>query len=288
MTSAPCQQWPYCGELPPSGCVECGAPHWTAPRLCVISCRKPSGHQPQRAVPGTAAPSRLKRIEVRPPRLWMFAEPWRSPVEPITVSPRPYSCEEPDRPSASTIALRGPPAAPSARWTAAGDRGEVVGVGGARARQLDGLDVHVLRTAGGAHVEAQALGAAVLGGQEALDDRHVGLQRVLPAGEAVRAVGGVGVDELELGLGGGRDRAVVAAGLVAAPRGGEAVGTVAGGRLGGRDDVGEVDVLQLGARVAVREQVRVGCAERRTWAAPAARARTQQHLWAGGGSSCPG
>ena len=36
----------------------------------------------------------------------------------MIVSPRPYSCVAPDRPSASTIALRGPPAAPRARWTA--------------------------------------------------------------------------------------------------------------------------------------------------------------------------
>src|SRR4051795_9321732 len=117
MTSAPCQQWPYCGELPPSGCVECGAPHWTAPRLCVISCRKPSGHQPQRAVPGAAAPLRLNRTAVSPPRLWMFLVPGCSPEAPMIVSPSPYSCVPPERPSATTTALRGPPAASSERWT---------------------------------------------------------------------------------------------------------------------------------------------------------------------------
>ena len=64
----------------------------------------------------------------------------------------------------------------------------------------DDLDVDVLRAAARAHVEAERLGAAVLGAEEALDDRDVGLQRVAPAGEAVRAVGGVGVDDLELRL----------------------------------------------------------------------------------------
>src|SRR3954471_12962329 len=118
MTSAPCQQWPYCDELPPSGCVECGAPHWTAPRLCVISCRKPSGHQPHFGAPGAAAPSRLKSTEVKPPRLCTLAAPETSPEAPITVSPRPYSVEPPDRPSASTIASRGPVAPPRARCTA--------------------------------------------------------------------------------------------------------------------------------------------------------------------------
>src|SRR3954470_918503 len=118
MTSAPCQQCPYCGALPPSGCVECGAPHWTAPRLCVISCRKPSGHQPHLDEPGAAAPSRLNRTDVNPPRLWTLAEPETSPDAPITVSPRPYSLPPPERLSASTIASRGPDAPPRARWTA--------------------------------------------------------------------------------------------------------------------------------------------------------------------------
>src|SRR5918997_6602854 len=118
MTSAPCQQCPNCGLAWPAGCVECGAPHCTAPRLWVISCRKPSGHQPHLAAPGAPAPSRLKRIEVSPPRLCTLAEPWRSPEAPMTVSPSPYSCEEPDRPSASTTALRGPPGLPSALRTA--------------------------------------------------------------------------------------------------------------------------------------------------------------------------
>src|SRR6185295_1178212 len=114
MTSAPCQQWPYCGFCCPRGSVECGAPHCTAPRLCVISCRKPSGHQPHLGVPGAAEPSRLKRTEVKPPRLWTLAAPETSPEAPITVSPRPYSVEPPDRLSASTIALRGPVVPPRA------------------------------------------------------------------------------------------------------------------------------------------------------------------------------
>ena len=36
----------------------------------------------------------------------------------MIVSPRPYSCEPPARPSARTIVLRGLAEAPSARWTA--------------------------------------------------------------------------------------------------------------------------------------------------------------------------
>src|ERR1700742_3660418 len=118
MTSEPCQQWTYCGSVWPAGSVECGAPHCTAPRLCVISCRKPSGHQPHLAVPGAAAPSRLKRIDVRPPRLCTLAEPGFSPEVPMIVSPSPYSCAPPDRLSASTIVLRGVVVAPSERCTA--------------------------------------------------------------------------------------------------------------------------------------------------------------------------
>src|ERR1700710_1526396 len=118
MTSAPCQQWPYCGEVWPRGSVECGAPHWTAPRLWVASCSMPSGHQPHLAAPGAAAPSRLKRTEVRPPRLWTFAAPDTSPLVPMTVSPSPNSWLEPDRPSAKTIASRGPALALSALRTA--------------------------------------------------------------------------------------------------------------------------------------------------------------------------
>src|SRR3954451_9641825 len=118
MTSAPCQQWPYCGSDWPAGSVECGAPHCTAPRLCVISCRKPSGHQPHLAAPGAGAPSRLKRIEVSPPRLWGLAEPDFSPDVPMIVSPSPYSCAPLARLSASTIALRAVALAPTARWTA--------------------------------------------------------------------------------------------------------------------------------------------------------------------------
>ena len=50
----------------------------------------------------------------------------------------------------------------------------------------------------GAHVEAQRAPAAVCSGEELLDARDVGLQRVAPLGEAVGAVGGVGVDDLDL------------------------------------------------------------------------------------------
>ena len=80
-----------------------------------------------------------------------------------------------------------------------------------------------------AHVEADGLGAAVLGAEEALDDRDVGLERVAPAGEAVRAVGGVRVDDLELRLGGRRGGVggVVGRAVLAAPRGRQAVGAVA-------------------------------------------------------------
>ncbi len=53
-----------------------------------------------------------------PPRLWTLAAPETSPVGPMIVSPRPYSCEEPESPSAITTASRGPLAVPSARWTA--------------------------------------------------------------------------------------------------------------------------------------------------------------------------
>ena len=104
------------------------------------------------------------------------------------------------------------------------DRAEVVHVAGARTGQRDALDVDVLPAAARAHVEAQRLGAAVLGRQEALHDGHVGLQRARPAGEAVGAVGGECVDDLELGLVARRDRVggVVARRLVAAPGGGEA------------------------------------------------------------------
>src|SRR3954452_18455385 len=108
MTSAPCQQCPYCGSVWPGGSVECGAPHCTAPRLCVISCRKPSGHQPQRAAPGAAAPSRLNSTDVSPPRLCTFLVPCCSPDVPMIVWPSLYSYLPPDRTSASTTALRGP------------------------------------------------------------------------------------------------------------------------------------------------------------------------------------
>src|SRR5215813_7063300 len=112
MTSAPCQQWPYCGSDCPRGSVECGAPHCTAPRLCVISCRKPSGHQPHFTRPGAAAPSRENSTDVSPPRLCTLAEPGTSPLEPMIVSPSPYSCELPESPSAITIVSRGPLAVP--------------------------------------------------------------------------------------------------------------------------------------------------------------------------------
>src|ERR1700760_5136803 len=118
MTSAPCQQWPSWGEDWPRGSVECGAPHCTAPRLCVISCSIPSGHQPHLALPGAASPLRENRTDVSPPRLWTLAAPGTSPLAPSTVSPSPYSCEEPDSPSARTIASRGPDELPSARVTA--------------------------------------------------------------------------------------------------------------------------------------------------------------------------
>src|SRR3954454_1533924 len=118
MTSAPCQQWPYWGADCPRGSVECGAPHCTAPRLCVISCSIPSGHQPHLAEPGEAAPSRLNSTEVSPPPLCTLLAPETSPLGPRTVSPRPYSCVEPDRPSARMIASRGPAAEPSAPLTA--------------------------------------------------------------------------------------------------------------------------------------------------------------------------
>ena len=54
-----------------------------------------------------------------PPRLWTFVAPDFSPEEPMIVSPSPYSCVPPARPSAMTIALRGVlVVAPSARLTA--------------------------------------------------------------------------------------------------------------------------------------------------------------------------
>src|SRR3954469_8892408 len=118
MTSAPCQQCPYCESVCPRGSVECGAPHCTAPRLWVISCSMPSGHQPHLAAPGAASPSRLNSTDVRPPRLCTLADPWTSPLAPMIDSPRPYSCVLPDSPSARTSASRGPDAAPSAERTA--------------------------------------------------------------------------------------------------------------------------------------------------------------------------
>ena len=99
----------------------------------------------------------------------------------------------------ATTVLRGRRAAPSARLDLAGDRAEVVDVGGARAGQLHDLDVDVLRAAAGAHVEPQRLACRrPARTRKRWIDRDVGLQRVVPAGEAVGPVGGVGVDDLEL------------------------------------------------------------------------------------------
>ncbi len=139
---------------------------------------------------------------------------------------------------------------PEARLDLADDGAEVVDVGAPRAAQVDDLEVDELRAAARAHVDPDRLRAAALGSHEALDEGDVGLQRVGPLGEAVGAVGGVGVDELEAG-GAGRQRvvrgAVRRAGL-AAPGVGERAGRVGGGRGGG-----DVDERELLTGVAVGE-----------------------------------
>ena len=117
----------------------------------------------------------------------------------------------------------------------AGDRIEVVvvvagDVRAARPRKRDRLDVEVLRPALVAHVEAQRPAAAGLQGEELLDARYVGLQRVLPLVEVVALVAGVGVDDLDLALG-GRERGVdgvVGRALRAAPRGRQVLRQVRG------------------------------------------------------------
>ena len=203
MTSAPCQQWPYCGSDWPRGCVECGAPHCTAPRLCVISCRKPSGHQPQRAPPGAAAPSRLNRTEVSPPRLCTFLAPCCSPDAPMIVSPSPYSCVPPDRPSASTTALRGPPgrrarAARRRRSRRSCPDRPSAGRAAARpgCRRTGRRSSCPCRSAGPSCRRPGPTGSA------GRSRRWPGCASFQP-GEAVRAVRGVGVHDLELRL---RDR----------------------------------------------------------------------------------
>ena len=265
MTSAPCQQCPYCGLLWPAGCVECGAPHCTAPRLCVISCRKPSGHQPQLAVPGRGRAVAAEEDRGQPAAvvdvgraLALARGAHHGLAQPVLLRAAGEAVGQHHHVAGPGVADR---AADRGR-----DRGEVVGVGGAGAGQLDDLDVHVLRAAARAHVHAQGLGAAVLGGQEALDDRDVGLDRVAPAGEAVRAVGGVRVDELELRLA-DRQRGVGRC----CRRSSRCRTTSSAGRrcvalrLGGDDDLGQAHVLQLSARVGVGQLVRVlgGQRERR-------------------------
>ena len=116
---------------------------------------------------------------------------------------------------------------------------------------MDDLHVEVLRAAARAHVEPERLLAAALGREEALDERDVGLDRVTPTGEAVGAIRGMRVDDLEArGVGGQRGvREVVARALVAAPGVRQRVGR--GGGRGGRRDV---DAAEIVARVRVREQ----------------------------------
>ncbi len=80
--------------MEPTGWLECGADHWTAPMLCVISCSWPSGHQPSGSGPG-AAVSGYHMIDVSPPLLWMLPRSGRCDADdPSYSSPTPFGVPE--------------------------------------------------------------------------------------------------------------------------------------------------------------------------------------------------
>ena len=162
----------------------------------MISCSMPSGHQPSSRT-GPARPSGIHSAEKSPPALSGSPAPGRSSSH---IWPTPYQSpagatragrRTRGRCAGRAVARDGP--------TAARATLEVVDVARARARAASTTWTSTYsRPAARAHVEPRRLQPAGLRAHEAADQRDVGLQRVLPVGEAVRAVGRVGVDDLEL------------------------------------------------------------------------------------------